>query len=327
MSRVQRRCFLIAAGALVAVQLVAQAQPANKVHRIGALWPGSHKDGPSQAFVQQLKALGYEEGRNLVIESLYAEWKPARFAEMAREILSRKPDLIFAPTRGAAEAAKKETRTVPIVFALAPDPVGAGLVASLARPGGNVTGTSNIQTDLTAKRIQLLQEAIPRLAKLAVIYDASDKVATDQVSEARDATAKLRVQLYAYEANKPDEYERAFEALAKERVQAVFISGSITSYNLARTIAELAFKYRLPTMNTDRKYVEEGGLMSYGVDISALMRQAATYVGRILQGANPAALPVEQVDRYETVINVKSARVLGLAIPQNVLFRADRVIE
>lgn len=299
----------------------------SQTYRIGALWAGSQKDGLSQAFVQQLEKLGYQEGKNLVIESLYADWNPARFSEMAKEMVRRKPDLIFAPTRGAAEAAKNATHTIPIVFALAPDPVAEGLVASLARPGGNVTGSSNIQTGLTAKRVQLLQEVIPRVNRVGLIYDAADKVARDQADEVRKTAMELKIQLYAYEANKPAEYQRAFDALAKRRAQAVFITGSVTSYNQAKAIAELALKYRLPTMNADRKYVEEGGLLSYGVDILALYRKAATYVDRILKGAKPADLPVEQADRYETLINMKTARALGLDVPRPLLTRIDQVIE
>lgn len=304
-----------------------RAQTPGRTYRIGALWTGSQRDGPSEPFVLQLKALGYETGKNLVIESLYADWKPARYPEMAQEIVRRKPDLIFAPTRGAAEAAKKATRTIPIVFALAPDPVGEGLITSLSRPGGNVTGSSNIQTGLTAKRLQLFLEVKPGLGQIAAIYDPADKVASDQADELQKAANELKIQVRALQANNLDEYQLAFEVVGKLRIQAVFITGSVASFNHRKAIASLAIKHRLPTMNTAREYVQAGGLISYGPELAALYRQAATYVDRILRGAKPADLPVEQPNVFEMLVNRKTARALDLRIPQSVLLRADRVIE
>lgn len=298
-----------------------------QTNRVGVLWAGSPKDGLNQSFVTQLRALGYEEGKNLVIESLYADWNAARFPQMAEEIVRRKPDIIFAPTGGGAAAAKNATRAIPIIFAIVPDPVGEGLVASLARPGGNVTGSTNVQTGLTPKRIQLLQEVIPRLVRVAIIYDAADKVATDQANEARKLAAELKLQLYAYEANSLGQFQKTFDRLAQERVQAVLIAGSLASYNLAKPIAELAIKHRLPTMTVDRKYVEDGALISYGVNIPALYAKAATYVDRVLKGAKPADLPVEQADRFEMLINMKTAQALGLNISQSIALRADRIIQ
>lgn len=314
--------------ALLSLLLASCATFANaQTYRIGVLWAGMPRDGVDQSFVGQLRALGYEEGKNLIIDSLYAEWKPARFPEMAQEIVRRKPDLIFAPTGGAAAAAKNATRTVPIVFAIVPDPVGQGLVASLARPGGNLTGSSNVQTGLTRKRMQLLREALPGLTRTGLIYDPADQVALDQASEARKAAAELNVRLHEHKANRPEDFEKAFDALTRERAQAVFITGSLTSYNQARRIAELALKHQLPTMTADSKYVEEGALMSYGVSIPALYAKAATYVDRILKGTKAAELPVEQADRFEMLINTRTAEALGLSVPQTVILRADRVIQ
>jgi putative ABC transport system substrate-binding protein len=245
---------------------------------------------------------------------------------MAQEIVRRKPDIIFAPTNGAALAARSTTQSIPVIFATVPDPVGQGFVASLSRPGGNMTGTTNVQTGLTPKRIQLLGEIIPRLSRVAIIYDPLDKVATDQASEARTAAAELKLQLRIYEANNLDAFRQTFDTLKKEHVQAVLVAGSLASYDLSKAIAELGIKYRLPTMNTDRKYVEDGALISYGVSLPALLAKAATYVDRVLKGAKPADLPVEQPDKFEMVLNLRTAKALGITIPHSVTVRADQII-
>ena len=295
-----------------------------QTYRVGALWPGPERN---EAFVQALADAGYREGKNLVIESVHADWKLERFQELAQELVQRKPDLIFAPTRGTALAAQRATRTIPIVFALAPDPVESGLIASLARPGGNVTGTSNIQTGLTAKRLQLLDETVPGLQRIGAIYDSTDAVAKDQLRELQDSAAKSKRELHTIAANRVDEYERAFTGLRKLRVGAVFVTGSIASFRQREAIATLAKDQRLPTMFAAREYVEAGGLISYGPDLTALYWQSAGYVDRILKGARPADLPVQQPTKFEMLVNLKTAKALSLKVPQSILIRADRVIE
>ena len=313
--------------ALALVLALIASGSVGQTYRVGVLWAGSQKDGVSQPFMNQLKLLGYEEGKNLVIESRYAEWNPERFPQMAHEIVRRKPDIIFAPTNGGALAARDATQTIPVIFAIVPDPVSQGLVASLGRPGGNVTGTTNVQTGLTPKRMQLLQELVPRLTRVGIIYDATDKVAMDQAKEARKAAADLKLQLYAYEANSLAGFQKTFDTLTKERAQAVLITGSLASYSATKAIAELAIKHRLPTMSADRKYVEDGALISYGVDIPALYAKAATYVHRVLKGARPADLPVEEADKFEMVINMRTARALGVNVPSSIALRADQIIQ
>jgi len=308
---------------LIACALAAGLCHAQK-YRIGALWPGSERN---EAFVQALTEAGYREGANLVIESLYADWQLRRLPALAEELVRRKPDLIFAPTNGAARAALGATRTIPIVFALAPDPVEAGLVASLARPGGNATGTSNIQTGLTAKRLQLLEEAVPGLQRVGAIYDPDDSVSADQMRELQAAARELKLQMHAIQANRLDEYERAFAAFRKLRIGAVFVTGSVASFRQRQAIAELAIHHRLPTMNAAREYVEAGGLVSYGPDLAVLYRQSAGYVDRILKGTRPADLPVQQPDRFETQVNLRTANAIGQQIPRSILLRADRVVE
>jgi putative ABC transport system substrate-binding protein len=321
MHRRLRLAAFACALAFVATAAIAQT------YRIGVLSAGTRDDGISPSFLDQLRKLGYEEGKNLVLETRYADWNPAKFGELAQDLVRLKPHVIFAPTNSGARAARDATRAIPIIFAIVPDPVGEGLVATLARPGSNVTGTSNVQTGLTPKRIQLLQEVIPSLARLAIIYDGGDKVAVDQLNEARKTAAELRLHLSAYDAQKLPALQKAFESASKDRVQAVLIAGSLTTYHMAKPIAELATKHRLPTVSPDRRYVEEGALISYGVDIGALYAKAATYVHRVLNGARPADLPVQEADKFEMLVNMRTANVLGVTIPQSVALRADRTIQ
>jgi putative ABC transport system substrate-binding protein len=277
------------------------------------------------AFIQRLAALGRSEGINLVVERRYAEGDVRRLPELAEELMQNKPDVIFAPTRLATEAFLKLTRTIPIVFANFPDPVQAGVVASLARPGGNVTGFTQVLIELTGKRLELLKEAVPRLTRLAAL-DSGDVTSRDQLQELRRNARRLGIEVIAVEASRKDAYEAAFAAARQARAEALFVLASIPNAANRVAIGALGLQYRLPTV-TDASVAESGGLIAYGTDIYDLQRRAAEYVDRILKGTKPAELPVQRPTVYELVINLKTAKAIGVTIPQSLLLRANRVIE
>ena len=311
---------------ILASPLSADAQPPAKVPRIGYLSTGS-PDRRTEAFGQGLRDLGYVEGQNIVVYRRFAQGKPQRLADLAAELVRLKVDVIVAPDPPATRAAKKATRTIPIVMRSSEDPVASGLVASLARPGGNLTGLYSLYEELTPKRLELLKEAVPGVLRVAVLWnpDYPGPVATWREIEV--AARALGVQLQSLEVRRPDDFENAFRAATRERAGAFITLRAPLIVNYRRQIADLAVKNRLPAMYDDREFVEAGGLMSYGANLEDLYRRAATYVDKILKGARPADLPVEQPTRFELVINLKTAKALGVTIPREILLRADKVIE
>jgi putative ABC transport system substrate-binding protein len=330
MIQIRRRKFLLSAGALLAAPLAAEAQQAAKIARIGYL-AGNLAAGPrlEEAFRQGLRDLGYVEGRNVVIEIRDAEGKPERFPALAAELVALKVDVIVAPNTPQALAAKQATRSLPIVFSFVADPVASGLVTSLARPGGNVTGLSSLTPELVGKRLELLTQAVPGVSRVAVLWQPGfqgERTERDMLKAADVAAQALGVRLQFVEAQGPADIDRAFSDMTMARAGALTVLGSTMLISERRRLADLAAKNRLPAAYARREYVDAGGLMSYGTNIADLFRRTATYVDKILKGAKPADLPVEQPTTFELVINLKTAKALGITIPQSLLARADEVI-
>jgi putative tryptophan/tyrosine transport system substrate-binding protein len=332
----RRRDFIkTIGGAAGAWPLAARAQQATKVPRIGTLSPGrSELPDPTlnmlNAFLQGLRELGYTEGQNVAIERQYADGSSDRLRELAAELVRRKPDIIVAFSTTAARPAKQATDTIPIVAVGMADPVADELVASLARPGGNVTGTSFLGPELVAKRLQLLREVVPRLSRVAALWhpDAySERTMAGVLNEIEVAARTLGLQLQLVPAAGPDDLVSAFAAMAREHADALIVMPSPMLFSEYGRIVSIAASSRLPAMGAAREFVDLGGLMSYGVNLPDLARQTATYVDKILKGAKPADLPVEQPIKFELVINLKSARALGLTITRDFLLIADEVIE
>jgi putative ABC transport system substrate-binding protein len=313
---------------LFAISFPADAQQAKTIPRMGYLSPGSPSSSPNrEMFLQGLRDLGYVEVKNILIESRYADGKSDRLPDLAADLVRLKVDVIVTVGGQASQAAKTATTTIPIVFTLVNDPVGAGLVASLARPSGNLTGLSSVSPDLSGKRLELLKEAIPKASRVAVLYDPNDPAKIAEFREIEVDARPLRVQLQSLEVRSLDEFENAFKAASRGKAAALLVlPTNITNSNRKR-IAELAVINRLPTMFPYGQDVDAGGLMSYGPDFADLNRRAATYVDKILKGAKPADLPVEQPMKFEFIINLKTAKQIGLTIPPNVLVRADKVIK
>jgi putative ABC transport system substrate-binding protein len=313
---------------------LADAQQAGKVPRIGML-VGSSPESPTaravlDAFRQGLRERGYTEGKNIVIEYRWAQGRFERFPELAAELVRLKVDVIVTGNTPAALAAKHVTTTIPIVVAVMADPVRDGLVQSLARPGGNITGLTFLAPELTPKRLQLLKEAVPGVSRVAALWHLAavgERTMKDMVKETELAARTLGVQLQFLEARSPNDFDRAFSAMTRERADALIVFPSPMLYGEHKRIVDLATKHRLPAIYGFREAVDAGGLMAYGVNIPDLLRRVAIYVDKILKGAKPADLPVEQPTKFEFIINLKTAKTLGLTIPQSVLIRADQVIE
>ena len=311
----------------------ADAQPTGRIWRIGFLslvaedleqykpWLAAFRDG--------LRQLGYVEGENLVLEQRYAAGHIDRLPALAAELARLKVDVLVTAPAGSAVAARKVTSTIPIVFMGEPDPVGTGLVASLARPGGNVTGLADAHGDLVPKRLGLLQQVVPSLARVGVLWNPSNVSTAPQLKTVRAAAPALGLAVVPVGVKGPgrDDLDRAFTTIAKERVGGLLVVGDSTLGVQRTRIAELAIEQRLPTSGSHRGWAEGGLLMSYGTDFVALFRHGAVVVDKILKGASPATLPVEQPTKFELVINAKTARAIGLAIPPSVLVRADAVIQ
>ena len=328
-----RRAFLTALGcSFLAAPLAARAQQAAKIARIGFLAlnlaPNPHL---REAFLQGLRDLGYVEGRNVVIEYRDPEGKPERLPALAAELVALKVDVIVAPSTPAALAAKQATRTVPIVFLTVTDPVADGLVTSLARPRGNVTGLStSAAPEIIGKRLELLTQAVPGLSGVAVLWQPGgqgERTNKDLLKAAEVAARALGVRLQVVEARGPADFDRAFSDMTRVRAGALTTLGGPMFFNERRRLVDLAAKNRLPVVYSQREFVDAGGLMAYGPNLADLFRRAVTYVDKILKGAKPAALPVEQPTKFELVINLKTAKALGLTIPQSLLQRADEVIQ
>jgi putative ABC transport system substrate-binding protein len=325
----RRRDFItrIAASA-VAWPLAARAQQPGKLQTIGffGALTSSAASQWTAAFVQRLRELGWIEGRNIAIEYRWLEGRAERAGEIAAEFVRLKVDVIVTHATAPVLAAKQATSVIPIVFAVAADPLGAGVVASLARPGGNVTGLSNQQTDLAGKRLELLRELVPGLRGLAIICNVGNPSTVLDMGEAQAAAKALGLEITALEIRRPEDIAPAFDAL-KGRAEALYVCGdTLTATNRIR-INTLAVAARLPTMHGAREYVEAGGLMSYAPNFPGLFRRAADYVDKILRGAKPADLPVEQPTKFDLVVNLTTAKALGLTIPESFLLRADEVIE
>jgi putative ABC transport system substrate-binding protein len=314
---------------ILAAPLVADAQQAGKVYRIGYLSSGPATSNLySEAFQQGLRELGWVEGQNIVTDYRFAEGRLDRLPDLAAELVRLKVDVIVASPTPAAVAAKNATGTVPIVMWGVGDPVGLGLIASLARPGGNVTGLSfSVGMDTFGKGLELLREAIPKVRRVAVLSNPAHPAHALAINNVKVAARSLRVQLQLVEARGPNEFDGAFAVMAKERVAAVLVlADSVFVFQRAR-LADLAARNRLPSMHGNKENVEAGGLMSYGPTNVDALRRAAGLVDKIFKGAKPADLPGEQPTKFEPVINLKTAKALGLTIPQSLLLRADQVIE
>ena len=328
---ITRRKILIALGmgAFAApLTSLAQQQPA-KVPRIGFLQASSPSVNRhfADAFRQGLRAFGYVEGQNIAIEERWAEGKFERLPDLAAELVRLKVDVIVVGSTPGSRAAKQATTTIPIVMVNVGDPVGTGLVASLARPGGNVTGLSDLTVDMSAKRLELLKEVAPTASRVAVLWNPTHPTNPLQLRETQVAAQALGLTLQPVEVRSSDEFERAFAAMTRERASVLLVLGDILTVLHRSRVADLAAKNWLPAMYPFREQAEAGGLMSYGPSLPDMYRRAAAYVDKILKGSKPGDLPVEQPTKFELVINLKTAKTLGLKIPQSVLVRADEVIQ
>jgi putative ABC transport system substrate-binding protein len=323
--------FVVAIVLLAVTRLVTAAEQPGKVFRLGLLMnlPPTNREATSLwgAFFQELRQLGYVEGQNLRIESRVSEGKYERLPGFATELVRLEVDVIVAPSSEPVLAAKHATRTIPIVMTSNPDPVGSGLVASLARPGGNVTGLSLFLPEITGKQLEVLKEMVVGLSRVAVLWNPTNQTHRRMLDAAQIAADSMRVRLQPLEARGPDDFERAFAAMTRERAGALVVLRDGMFLLHRKQIADLAAKSRLPVMYGGKDEVDSGGLMAYGPSIRNSFRRAAVYVDKILKGAKPADLPVEQPTTFELIINTKTAKALGLTIPPALLLRADALIE
>jgi putative tryptophan/tyrosine transport system substrate-binding protein len=326
--QLKRRAFFMLIGGAAAWPLAVRAQLPAKLHRIGFL-----KLGVASAYANWVEALqtglrerGYVEGQNIVIEFRWADTVD-HLRELAVELVRMNVDVIFALSSTDTEAARQATKTIPIVFGAHADPVGVGHVASLARPGGNITGLTVVQTDLTAKALEILKEAVPHATRIGVLFSPTAPSHRPTLQALGTASEKLGVQLLMAPAQTVDDFEGAFATMARERVGGFFVAAGPLTVSHRVRLAELALKHQLPGMFGVRDNVEAGGLMSYAPDHHDMLRRAATYIDKILKGAKPADLPVEQASKYYLVVNLKTAKAIGLNVPPMLLARADEVIE
>jgi putative ABC transport system substrate-binding protein len=325
-----RRVFLgVLTGGLMAAPIATGAQSQAPIPRIGMLSPFSPSDTAPwyQAFLQGLRDLGWIEGQNVSIAYRYAEGRTDRLPGLVADLVQLKVDIIVTSVTPDTLAAKNATRTIPIVMASAGDPVATGLVESLARPGGNITGLAQMAPQLAAKRLELLKEMVPKLSRVGVIWNPEDLVATQIWTDIQLPARQLGLQLHSLEVRSLQDFDKAFERATIARVGALVITPSPLFVTNEQRIADFALKRRLPSIFHLKGFVERGGLAAYGPDRSDLFRRAATYVDKILKGAKPATLPVQQPTKFELVINLKTARAIGVTIPRHVLARADEVIQ
>ncbi len=314
---------------LAACGAAAQAQQPKTIPRIGYVGTGSPalSGHHAQTFAQGLRELGYAEGQNIAIEYRWAEGKLESLPGFVADLIRLKVDVIVSSATPAIRIAKEQTNTVPIVMAGVTDPVGNGFVASLSRPGGNITGLTHVAPDLTGKRLELLKEVVPRLSRVAVLWNPKQPGQAVAYKESQVAAQTLKLTLISMEARNREELERVLSGTAKKQAEAIFELPDPVIFLNRELIAQFAAKHRLPAMYSFREYVDAGGLMSYGTSFPGLFHRAATYVDKILKGAKPADLPVEQPTKFELIINLKAARQIGLTIPSTVLARADKVIK
>jgi putative ABC transport system substrate-binding protein len=321
----------LVSGGLLATPLAAEAQPAARTPRIGVLLPGTPataaRSPRMQAFYQSLRDLGWVEGQNVVFERRYAEGQYDRLSALATELARLNVDVIVTASTPPAKAAKSATTSIPIVILDPGDPVATGLVTSLARPGGNVTGVSSIAPDLAAKRLEMLKEAAPKTSRVAVLFNAAIPPAEIAMRELKAAAQVLGLQIQSVAVQGPKGFEDAFGTIAQDRADGLIVFPDPLTFTNQELIANFAAKSRVSSLYGAKEFVEIGGLMSYGPSYPGMFRRGAYYVDRILKGAKPADLPVEQPTKFELIINLKTAKALGLTIPQSLLQRADEVIQ
>ena len=323
-----RRRFVTGLGLLLASPVVAQAQPVGKLPRVGYLFYGS--PGPSReidAFRQGMRELGYIEGQSIAVEYRFASGQIERYPGLAAELVRLKVDVIVAPATPQALAAKQATGSIPIVFVLVADAVGAGLITNFARPGGNITGLTSSSADLGGKRLELLKQMVPKASRVAVLYSPTDRSNVLILKQLQESAPTLGLILQPLEVREPRDFEGAFVAMTGERAHAMFGIPGASTFEHSKVLVNLAAKHRIPAMWGHRSFVDAGGLMSYAVNLYDQNRQAAVFVDKILKGAKPADLPVEQPTRFELVINLRPAKALGLTIPPTLLAQADQVID
>jgi putative tryptophan/tyrosine transport system substrate-binding protein len=324
-----RRTFVsTAGGALLVKAFPANAQSSAKLPRIGVLFPGAPTTATPfvEAFSLGLREHGYVEGQNIVVERRYGEGRVERIAEVAAELVRLKVDVIVTTSDDAIAAVKRQTQTIPIVMTASTDPVGTGFVASLARPGGNITGLSTMAPLLGAKRLELLKEAVPGLSRVAIMWDPDVRGALLEYKETEEAAHSLRLQLQSVEVSRADDFDRAFSALTTGRAEALTVVTSALTLDNRGQIASLALRNRLPSIFGQIASAQAGGLMAYGSSAVERMRRAAAYVDKILKGAKPGDLPIQQPKEFVLVVNAKTAKALGLTLPPSLLRRADEVI-
>jgi ABC-type uncharacterized transport system substrate-binding protein len=323
----RRIISVVLATVLLATIFSAEAQQPAKISKIGWLAIRPASAGGQEVIRRMLREIGYVEGKNIAFEDRFADNKLERLPALADELVRLKVDVLLTPSTPAALAAKNATRTIPIVFLNVADPVASGLVDSLARPGGNITGFTTIEAVLAGKRLELLKETVPKLSHVAVLWDPQNPGSTQEWKESRLPARELGLQLHSMEVRGANDFESAFKEAVKARSGALTVTASTLLSVHRKKIADLAIRNRLPTMYATPAYVEAGGLMAYGPNEGDLYRRAATYVDKILKGAKPADLPVEQPTKFELIINLRTAKILGLTIPPLVLMRAQKVIK
>jgi len=324
-----RRALLLgASAALLAAPLAAPPRAAGNGPRVGFLFYGAPGPSPElDAFQRGLRDLGYLEGQNITVDYRFAAGELQRLPALAAELVRLKVNVIVAPGTPASMAAKNATSTLPIVFVGVADAAGAGLIASIARPGGNATGLTSISAALGGKRLELLKVVAPKATRVAVLYNPADQSNVLVLTELQKSSRALGLTLQPLAVRGPGEFEGAFASMSRERAQALFVAAGVLTTEHRKSLVALAARSRIPAMWGERQFVEAGGLMSYAVDFYDEIRRSATYVDKILKGAQPGDLPVEQPTIFELVINLKTAKALGLSVPQSLLSRADQIIE
>lgn len=323
-----KKIILLLTSIILTIVSIAHAQQPAKIPRIGVL-AGTRAGAVAartEAFRQGLRELGYLENKNIVVDYRYADGNAARERELAAELVRQKVDIIVTTGPTVTRTAKDATATIPIIFAQDGDPVASSFVASLARPGANLTGLSNLSPELSGKRLELLKEIVPKLSRVTTIGSSNEPNNAQILKELELAAGALKLKLQTLDVRSPADIEPAFQAAVKGSSDGVILQGSVVFNTHRKQIVELAVKHRLPATYTRQEFVEDGGLMTYGPNINDLFRRAATYVDKILKGRKPADLPVEQPIKFEFIVNLKAAKQIGLTIPPNVLVRADRVI-
>ena len=326
---ISRRTLMTGAVSVLSVASFAHGQQPPRIPRVGVLWHAASIEEESPYFeslVEGFRNAGYVDGRNLVLEHRFPDERPELFTSMAAELAALKPDVLVG-VGSAAVYVKRATSTIPIVFMYVPDPVGAGLVGTVRRPGGNATGLTNFSVDLSAKRLQYLKEIVPSLSRVALLINPTANISGLYVRQSNEAAPRLGLATQAFEVSSLGQLDQAFDAMAKAGMQAVVVNAESLLYQAKEKIAKLAVARRLPTCVWVREIVEQGTLVSYGVDQRQIARRVAVYVDRILKGERPGDMPVEQPTRFELIVNMKTARALGLTVPPSILLRADHVID